>query len=79
MSDIDLGGQHLSEKEKEYLIDSIKYLNIDSFIKKNFYGKINYLIKMLILNKETVDKFLPNQHLIAYLWLLKEVAEALKE
>jgi len=79
MSDIDLGNQHLSEKEKEYLIDSIKYLNIDSFIKKNFYGKINYLIKMLILNKETVDKFLPNQHLIAYLWLLKEVAEALKE
>ena len=79
MSDIDLGNQHLSEKEKEYLIDSIKYLNIDSFIKKNFYGKINYLIKMLILNKETVDKFLTNQHLIAYLWLLKEVAEALKE
>ena len=74
-----MGNQHLSEKEKEYLIDSIKYLNIDSFIKKNFYGKINYLIKMLILNKETVDKFLPNQHPIAYLWLLKEVAEALKE
>lgn len=79
MSDIDLGNQHLSEKEKEYLIDSIKYLNIDSFLKKNFYSNINYIIKMLILNKETVDKFLPNQHLIAYLWLLKEVAEALKE
>jgi len=79
MSDIDLGNQHLSEKEKEYLIDSIKYLNIDSFLKKNFYSNINYIIKMLILNKETVDENLPNQHLIAYLWLLKEVAEALKE
>jgi len=79
MSDIDLGNQHLSEKEKEYLIDSIKYLNIDSFLKKNFYSNINYIIKMLILNKNLVDENLPNQHLIAYLWLLKEVAEALKE
>ena len=34
---------------------------------------------MLVQNKDTIDRMLPADHLIAYLWLLKEVAEALKE
>ena len=79
MSDIDLGDQHLSEEEREYLEDVLNSLNIDAFLKDNFYSNINLIIKMLILNKNLVDKILPNQHLIAYLWLLKQVAEELKQ
>ena len=79
MSDINLGGQHLNKEEREYLKDSLRYLDIDGFIKDNFYRNINFIIKMIIVNKDTFDMVLPAQHLIAYLWLLKQVAEHLKE
>ena len=79
MPTINLGLRYISDEEMEYIQHAIKYLEVSAFLKDNFYRNINFIIHMLVQNKDTIDRMLPADHLIAYLWLLKEVAEALKE
>lgn len=77
---INLGTQKINKEEGEYIINAIRFLDNPTFLGQNFITNINFFIKMIAVHRE---EFLrvggPPDHLIAYLWLLKEVAEEIKE